>query len=90
MKFVPFSENFASLWPQWMNEFRIIEFYVFPAKDDHLCVLGSCHGNFNIKGVQNSSQFMLLLGFGVHVYLLWTGLIFISVNDTKFVSFWVF
>ena len=49
--------------------------------------LGGCHGNYNIMGVWNSSDFMLFPGFGVHMYLVWTGLISISVNDSKLVSF---
>ena len=40
--------------------------------------------------VQNSWKFMLFSGFGVHMHLLWTGLISISANDWKFASFWVF
>ena len=52
--------------------------------------LGGCHGNYNIMGVQNSSKFMLLLGSGVHMHLLWIGLISIIANDSKFASFWVF
>ena len=52
--------------------------------------LGGCHGNYDIMGVQNSWNFMLFLGFGVHMYLVWTGLISITANDSKFVSFWVF
>ena len=35
MKFMPFSENLGSSWAQWMNEFGIVEFHVFSAKDDH-------------------------------------------------------
>ena len=27
--------------------------------------LGGCHGNYNITGVWNSSDFMLFSGFGV-------------------------
>ena len=49
--------------------------------------LGGCHGNYNITGAQNSLNFMPFSGFGVHMYLVWTGLISISVNDSKFVSF---
>ena len=49
--------------------------------------LGGFHGNYNIAGVQNSLNFVLLSGFGVHMYLVWTGLISISANDSKVVSF---
>ena len=52
--------------------------------------LGGCHGNNNNTDVQNSPKFMLYLGFGVHMHLVWMGLISISVNDSKFVSFWAF
>ena len=36
MKFMPFFENLGSSWAQWTNEFWIVEFCVFPTKDDHL------------------------------------------------------
>ena len=49
--------------------------------------LQGCHGNYNITGVWNSSNFMLFSGLGVYVYLVWTGLISVSVNDLKFMSF---
>ena len=29
--------------------------------------LGGCHGNYNNTGVQNSSKFMLLFGWGAYV-----------------------
>ena len=51
-----------------MNEFWIVEFHVFPVKDNYLLVLGGCHGNYIIMGVQNSSNLMLFLGFGVHMH----------------------
>ena len=49
--------------------------------------LGGCHGNYNVTDVWISSNFMLFLGFGVHMYLVWTGFISISANDLKFMSF---
>ena len=49
--------------------------------------LGGCHGNYNVTGVQNSSNFMLFSGFGVHMHLVWTGLNSLGANDSKFVSF---
>ena len=82
MNFVPFSENLGCSQAQWMNEFRIVE---FPVKDDHYELRGLLW-NYNIMGVQNSSNFMLFSGFGVHVHLGWTGMISISVNDSKFMS----
>ena len=52
--------------------------------------LGGCHGNYNIMGVQNSSNVMLFLGFGVHMYLVWTGLIFARANDWYFKGYYYF
>ena len=36
------------------------------------------------------AQILATLGFEVHMHLVWTELISISVNDSKFISFWVF
>ena len=34
--FMLFLKNLECSWAQWMNEFGIVEFHVFPVKDDHL------------------------------------------------------
>ena len=49
MNFVPFSENLGCSWAQWMNEFWIVEFHVFPVKDNHYELRGLLW-NYNIMG----------------------------------------
>ena len=62
MNFMPFSENLWCSRAQWMNQFWIVEFHVFPVKDDHYELRGLLW-NYNIMGLWNSSNFMLFSGF---------------------------
>ena len=66
-----------------MNEFWIVEFCVFPVKDNHYELRGLLWNN-NITGVWNSLNFMLFSGFWGTYFLSMDLVDSISVNDLKF------
>ena len=83
MNFMTLSENPGCSWAQWTNEFWIVEFHVFPVKDDHYELRGLLW-NHNIMGVQNSSNFVLFSGFWGTCILCMDWVDSISVNNSKF------
>ena len=83
MNVMPFLENLGCSQDQWMNEFWIVEFGVFPVKDDYYELRGLLW-NYNIMRVQNSSNFVLFSGLWGTYILSMNWVDFISVNDSKF------
>ena len=69
---------------QWMNEFHIVEFHVFPTKDDHLWTLGVVVVLWLIV-IGKWLQIHAIAVFEIQVYLVWMGLICLSTNLSKFV-----
>ena len=85
MNFMPFPENLGCSQAQWMNEFWIIEFLVFPVKDDYYELRGLLW-SYNIMGVQNSLNFMLFSGFwGTYILSMdWVDSISANLHDFEY------